>query len=61
MLENENEEERKAIADALDAILIPSVEPLVRRLRKGNTQKNEKTRSERSDEGEGYHGGSGFG
>jgi len=59
MLENENEEERKAIADALDAILVPSVEPLVRRLRNGNTQKNEKTRSESSDEGEGYHGRSG--
>lgn len=41
MLENADEEERKAIADALDAILIPSVEPLARRLRNGNSQENE--------------------
>ena len=46
MLENAGDEERKAIADALDAILIPSVEPLVRKLRNGNDQKNEKTRSD---------------
>lgn len=38
MLENADEEERKVIADALDAILIPSVEPLVRILRNGNTK-----------------------
>lgn len=37
MLENADDEERKAIADALDAILIPSIEPLVRMLRQGNT------------------------
>ncbi len=46
MLENADDEERKAIADALDAILIPSIEPLVRKLRNRPYQKNEKTRSE---------------
>jgi HEAT repeat protein len=49
MLENADEEERKAIADALDAILIPSVEPLVRRLRDGNAHIQEKTRSGSND------------
>ncbi len=43
MLEKADEEERKAIADALDAILIPAVAPLARRLRNGNAQKNETT------------------
>lgn len=38
MLENADDEERKAIADALDAILIPSIEPLVRKLRNSNTR-----------------------
>jgi HEAT repeat protein len=38
MLENADDEERKAIADALDAILVPSIEPLVRKLRNGNTK-----------------------
>jgi HEAT repeat protein len=38
MLENADDEERKAIADALDAILIPSVKPLVQKLRNGNTK-----------------------
>jgi HEAT repeat protein len=52
-LENADEDERKAIADALDAILIPTVEPLVRKLRNGPHQKNEKTRSGYNDEGEG--------
>jgi len=52
MLENADEDERKAIADALDAILIPTVEPLVRRLRNGSHQKNEKTISD-NNEGEG--------
>ena len=45
MLENADEDERKAIADALDAILIPTVEPLVRKLRNGLYQKNETIRS----------------
>jgi HEAT repeat protein len=52
MLENADEEERKAIADALDAILIPAVAPLARRLRNGDAQKNETTRPE-NNEGEG--------
>lgn len=52
MLENADEEERKAIADALDAILIPAVAPLARRLRNGNAQRNETTRPE-NNEGEG--------
>jgi HEAT repeat protein len=51
MLEKADEEERKAIADALDAILIPAVAPLARRLRNGNAQKNDTTRPE-SNEGE---------
>ncbi len=42
MLENADDEERKAIADALDAILIPSVAPLVRKLRNGNTKEEGK-------------------
>ena len=46
MLENADEDERKAIADALDAILIPTVKPLVRKLRNGPHQKNETSRSE---------------
>ena len=52
MLENADEEERKAIADALDAILLPAVAPLAQRLRNGNAQKNETTRPE-NNEGEG--------
>jgi HEAT repeat protein len=39
LLENADDDERKAIADAIDAILIPAVEPLVRRIRKGTTKK----------------------
>jgi HEAT repeat protein len=35
LLENAGDEEREAIADALDAILIPSIEPLARKLRNG--------------------------
>ena len=52
-LENADEDERKAIADALDAILIPTVEPLIRKLRNGPYQKDEKTRTGYNDEGEG--------
>jgi len=52
MLESADEDERKAIADALDTILIPTVEPLVQKLRNGPHQKNEKPRSD-TDEGEG--------
>ena len=52
MLWNADEDERKAIADALDAILIPTVEPLVRKLRNGPHQKDETIRSE-NNEGEG--------
>ncbi|MDO9325408.1 MAG: HEAT repeat domain-containing protein [Methanoregula sp.] len=36
LLENADDDERQAIADAIDAILIPEVEPLVRRIRDGN-------------------------
>jgi HEAT repeat protein len=39
LLENAGDEERKAIADALDAILVPSIEPLARKLRNCNTRK----------------------
>jgi hypothetical protein len=46
MLENADDDERKAIADALDAILIPTIEPLVRKLRDGPHQTNELTRSD---------------
>jgi HEAT repeat protein len=52
MLETADEEERRAIADAFDAILIPAVEPLAWRLRNGNAQKNKKTISENNDGGE---------
>ena len=38
ILESADYEERKAIADALDAILIPAVKPLVERLRNSNTK-----------------------
>jgi HEAT repeat protein len=38
LLENAGDEERKAIADALDAILIPSIEPLAQKLRNSNTR-----------------------
>jgi HEAT repeat protein len=46
VLENADDDERKAIADALDAILIPTVEHLVRKLRDSSDQKNKKTKSE---------------
>ena len=46
MLENADDDERKEIADALDAILIPTIEPLVRKLRERPHQKNETTRSD---------------
>ena len=49
ILETADEDERVEIADALDAILITAVEPLSRRLRKGNTQKKERTISENND------------
>jgi HEAT repeat protein len=39
LLENADDDERKAIADAIDAILIPAVEPLVRRIRDGAPKK----------------------
>ncbi|MFA6226735.1 MAG: HEAT repeat domain-containing protein [Methanoregula sp.] len=39
LLENADDGERQAIADAIDAILIPAVEPLVRRIRNGNSKK----------------------
>ena len=47
LLEKADDKERQAIADAIDAILIPAVEPLVRRIRDGTTKKEckeEKTR-----------------
>ena len=53
LLETADEEERKAIADALDEILIPSVEPIVRKLRNGNAHTYEKTRRENDNGGEG--------
>ena len=39
LLEQADDAERQAIADAIDAILIPTVEPLVRRIRDGTTKK----------------------
>ena len=39
LLENADDSERQAIADAIDAILIPAVEPLVRRIRDGTAKK----------------------
>jgi HEAT repeat protein len=39
LLEHADDAERQAIADAIDAILIPTVEPLVRRIRDGTTKK----------------------
>jgi HEAT repeat protein len=45
ILENADEGERRAVAEALNAFLIPAVEPLVLRLVKGKPQKNKKTRS----------------
>ena len=44
LLENADEDERKAIANAFDAILVPAVKPLIARIRNGNLQTNEKTR-----------------
>jgi HEAT repeat protein len=44
LLENADDNERKAIADAIDAILIPAIEPLVRRIRDGNTKMHAKCR-----------------
>ena len=39
LLENADDNERQAIADAIDAILIPAIEPLVRRIRDGTKKK----------------------
>lgn len=39
LLENADDDERKAIADAIDAILIPAVGPLVCRIREGTAKK----------------------
>ena len=44
LLDNADEDERKAIADALDAILVPAVKPMIMRIRNGNLQTNKKTR-----------------
>jgi HEAT repeat protein len=44
LIGNADEDERKAIADALDAILVPAVKPLIVRLRNGNLQTIKKTR-----------------
>jgi len=50
LLENADDEERKAIADAIDAILIPSVEPFVDWIRNGNDQKDPVRKSGRTDD-----------
>ena len=52
ILENADDDERKAIVDALDSILIPKIEPLIQKLLNGPHQKNEKLKSDNS-EGEG--------
>jgi HEAT repeat protein len=44
LLDNADEDERKAIADALDAILVPEVKPIILRIRNGNLQTNKTTR-----------------
>jgi HEAT repeat protein len=44
LLGNAEEDERKAIADALDAILVPSIKPVIIKLRNGSLQTNENTR-----------------
>jgi HEAT repeat protein len=44
LLDTADENERKAIADALDEILVPAVKPMVIRIRNGNLQTNKKTR-----------------
>jgi HEAT repeat protein len=47
LLENAEDGERKGIADAIEAILIPAVEPLVRRIRQGTTKKECKNERKR--------------
>jgi len=47
LLENADDDERKAIADAIDDILIPAVEPLVRRIREGAPKKECKVKNMR--------------
>ena len=47
LLENADDGERQAIADAIDAILIPAIEPLVRRIRDGNQKKECKDKNMR--------------
>ncbi|MFA4848102.1 MAG: HEAT repeat domain-containing protein [Methanoregula sp.] len=47
LLENADDDERRAIADAIDAILIPAVEPLVRRIRVGTPKKECKDKNTR--------------
>jgi HEAT repeat protein len=44
LLDTADEDERKAIADALDGILVPAVSPMIMRIRNGNLQTNKKTR-----------------
>lgn len=44
LLDTADEDERKAIADALDEILVPAVKPMIIRIRNGNLQTNKKTR-----------------
>jgi len=44
LLDTADEDERKAIADALDAILVPAVKPMIMRIRNGNLQTNKTTR-----------------
>jgi HEAT repeat protein len=44
LLDTADEDERKAIADALDEILVPAVKPMILRIRDGNLQTNKKTR-----------------
>ena len=44
LLDTADEDERKAIADALDEILVPAVKPMIMRIRNGNLQTNKITR-----------------
>jgi HEAT repeat protein len=52
ILDTADEDERVEIEDALDAILIPVIDPHSRKLRQGNAEKEAKTISENNNGGE---------
>jgi len=53
--DNDNDDERTSVSDALNTILIPVAKTITRVFKDENTQKNEKSGSD-TDEGEEYHG-----